>query len=114
MSARSVTIQRSVYLSHYAQVVVTRAASLTFRAEVVRYGDFQYNDANTLGQTAYSLANFRLGVRGKRLFGEGWMRNAFDTRYVPLAFPYPGLAPSGFIGENGAPRTFGLRVGATF
>ena len=93
---------------------VWRTASLTVRAEVVRYGDYQYDDANTLGQTAYALANFRVGVRGKRLFGEGWMRNAFDTRYVPIAFPYPGLAPSGFIGENGAPRTFGLRVGATF
>jgi iron complex outermembrane receptor protein len=93
---------------------VWRAASLTVRAEVVRYGDYQYDDANTLGQAAYSLANLRLGLRGKRLFGEGWMRNAFDTRYVPIAFPYPGLAQSGFIGENGAPRTFGLRVGAMF
>ncbi len=42
------------------------------------------------------------------------MRNAFDARYVPVAFPYPGLAPSGFIGESGAPRTFGVRAGVTF
>jgi iron complex outermembrane recepter protein len=93
---------------------VWRAASLTLRGEVVRYGEYQYDDANTLGQVAYSIANFRAGLRGKRLFGEGWVRNAFDTRYVPIAFPYPGLAPSGFIGESGAPRTFGLRAGVTF
>jgi iron complex outermembrane receptor protein len=89
-------------------------AALTLRGEVVRYGEYQYDDANTLGQEAYSIANFRAGVRGKRLFGEGWVRNAFATRYVPIAFPYPGLAPSGFVGESGAPRTFGLRVGVTF
>jgi iron complex outermembrane receptor protein len=90
------------------------AASLTLRGEVVRYGEFQYDDANTLAQPAYSLANFRAGLRGKRLFGEAWVRNAFDTHYVPLAFPQPGLAPSGFLGESGAPRTFGIRVGTSF
>ena len=91
-----------------------RAVALMLRGEVVRYGEYQYDDANTMGQSAYSIANFRAGLRGKRLFGEGWVRNAFDTRYVPIAFPYPGLAPSGFIGESGAPRTFGLRAGVTF
>jgi outer membrane receptor protein involved in Fe transport len=53
-------------------------------------------------------------VRGSLLFAEAWIRNAFDTRYVPIAFAYPGLAPSGFIGEAGAPRTFGIRAGVTF
>jgi iron complex outermembrane receptor protein len=93
---------------------VSRAAALTLRADVVRYGDYQYDDANTMGQAAYALTNLRAGVRGKRLLVEGWVRNAFDTRYVPIAFPYPGLAPSGFVGESGVPRTFGVRVGATF
>ena len=40
------------------------------------------------GQDAYSLANFRVGVRGKRLFVEAWIRNAFDTKYIPVAFAY--------------------------
>jgi iron complex outermembrane receptor protein len=84
------------------------------RAELVTYGMFFYDDANTASQNAYSLANFRVGVRASRLFVEGWLRNAFDTRYVPIAFAYPGLAPSGFIGENGAPRTGGVRAGVTF
>jgi iron complex outermembrane recepter protein len=93
---------------------VWSAAALTVRGEIVRYGDFQYDDENTLGQEAYSIANFRAGLRGKRLFGEAWVRNAFDTQYIPVAFPQPGLAPSGFLGESGAPRTFGVRVGAAF
>ena len=66
------------------------------------------------GRSAYSLANFRFGVRASRLFGEVWLRNAFDTHYIPTAFAYPGLAPSGFIGESGAPRTVGVRVGVSF
>ena len=88
--------------------------ALTARAEAICYGDYQYDDANTAGQSAYKLANFRAGVRGRHTFGEVWIRNAFDTRYVLVAFPYPGLAPSGFVGENGAPRTFGVRAGVSF
>jgi len=34
---------------------------------------------------------------------------------VPVAFPFDrALAPSGFIGESGAPRTFGIRAGVSF
>ena len=84
------------------------------RAEAVLYGAFQYDDLNSAGQEAYSLANFRAGVRGAHLFAETWVKNAFDTRYVPIAFPYQGFAPSGFIGESGRPRTFGLSAGVTF
>ena len=81
------------------------------RGEVVLYGAFQYDDLNTAAQPAYSLANVRAGVRGTLLFAEVWIRNAFDTRYVPVALPFDRtLAPSGFIGEMGAPRTFGDRT----
>jgi iron complex outermembrane receptor protein len=84
------------------------------RAEVVLSGRFFYDDQNTAGQSAYTLANFRAGVRGKHWFAEGWVKNAFDTKYVPVALAYPGLAPSGFIGESGAPVTFGVTAGARF
>ena len=97
----------------YSRAIVSRA-TVYGRAEFVRYGDYQYDDANTAGQSAYSVTHFRAGVRTTRVFAEGWIRNAFDTRYVPIAFAYPGLAPSGFIGESGAPRTFGLRAGVMF
>jgi len=94
---------------------VTSALRAYGRAELVLYGAFKYDDLNSAGQDAYSLANFRGGVKGKLLFVEGWIRNAFDTHYVPVAFAYsPQLAPSGFIGESGRPRTFGLTAGVSF
>jgi iron complex outermembrane recepter protein len=84
------------------------------RAETVFYGAFAYDEANLAEQDAYAIANFRAGARGRLLFAEAWVRNAFDTHYVPVAFAYGGLAPSGFIGESGRPRTFGVTVGVTF
>jgi iron complex outermembrane receptor protein len=84
------------------------------RAEAVFYGAYEYDEANTTGQDAYSLTNFRAGARGKLVFAEFWMRNAFDTAYIPVAFPYPGLTASGFVGESGRPRTFGLTAGVSF
>jgi iron complex outermembrane receptor protein len=87
--------------------------SLFARAEAICYGDYQYDEPNTAGQDAYTLTNLRVGVRGARAFGEVWIRNAFDTTYIPIAFPFSGAA-SGFLGENGAPRTFGLRAGVSF
>jgi iron complex outermembrane receptor protein len=69
---------------------------------------------NLAGQDGYSLVNMRGGARGSRLFVEGWIRNAFDTHYIPVAFAYGQLAPSGFVGESGRPRTFGVTAGVTF
>jgi outer membrane receptor protein involved in Fe transport len=83
------------------------------RAEVVAYGSYFYDDANTTEQEAYALADFRAGARGRLVFAEAWIKNAFDTEYIPVAFPLP-FAPSGFVGEMGRPRTFGIRAGVTF
>jgi iron complex outermembrane receptor protein len=93
---------------------VTSAVSVYGRVEAVVYGAFEYDDLNLARQDAYSLANVRLGARGRYLFAELWVRNAFDTRYIPLAIPYGQLAPSGFVGEMGRPRTFGLSAGVVF
>jgi hypothetical protein len=73
------------------------------RAETVFYGAFAYDEANLAEQDAYAIANFRAGARGRLLFAEAWVRNAFDTHYVPVAFAYGGLAPSGFIGRERPP-----------
>ena len=99
-----------------AEVVrrMTSAASWFARGEVVSFGAFQYDPSNTAGQDAYSLVNLRGGFRRDRLLIEGWVRNALDTRYIPIAFPYYPLAPSGFIGEPGRPRTAGVTVGVGF
>ncbi len=89
-----------------------RAASLYLRVQVSRVGEFQYDATNIVSQPDYQLANFRGGVRTKHWFAEGWADNAFDARYVPIAIPYAQLgAPSGYVGESGAPVTYGLRAG---
>ena len=84
------------------------------RGDLSFFGSYRYDDANREGQEAYSLASFRAGVRTKSVHAEAWMKNAFDTRYIPVAFAYGSLAPSGFIGEMGRPRTFGVSAGVTF
>ena len=58
--------------------------------------------------------NFRLAATSRLLMAELVLRNAFDTHYIPFAFPYPGLAPSGFVGEMGAPRTITFGAGVRF
>ncbi|HYG34853.1 MAG TPA: TonB-dependent receptor, partial [Clostridia bacterium] len=95
---------------------VSQHAALYARAEVVAYGRYYYNPLNTAYQDSYTLANFRVGVRGDHWFAEGWTRNAFDTEYVPIAFEFPNGAfgGSGFVGESGAPMTFGVRAGLMF
>jgi len=90
------------------------ATTLHLRGDAVFYGSFEYNDANTLRQDAYSLVNFRVAAEHRMLTGEILVRNAFDTRYIPLAFAYPSFAPSGFMGEMGAPRTVVATVGVRF
>ena len=97
-------------LSHAVRQDVT----IFGRAELVLTGTFKYDDLNLEGQDAYSLANLRAGARSRYLFAEAWVKNAFDTRYVPVAFAYGPFAPSGFIGEMGRPRTFGVTGGVTF
>jgi outer membrane receptor protein involved in Fe transport len=87
-------------------------ATVFGRGEVALYGSFFYDDANSVSQDAYSLTNLRAGIHRKYVSVDAWVRNAFDTKYIPVAFPY--ASPSGFIGEMGRPRTFGVSLGVTF
>jgi iron complex outermembrane recepter protein len=92
-----------------------RYAKLYFRVQLSKYGDFEYDASNAAGQTSYQLVNFRGGLRTKHWLAEGWADNAFNARYVPIAIPYAQLgAPSGYIGESGAPVTYGARLGVNF
>jgi iron complex outermembrane receptor protein len=83
------------------------------RIDVATTGGFEYDEANTQRQDAYTLANLRGGWRGHRVTVEAWMQNAFDTQYVPLAFAFPN-GQSGFLAEPGRPRTFGITFGVGF
>ena len=91
-----------------------KAATLYARAEVDVTGNFQYGPTKSLGQETFALANFRAGLRGKNWFAEGWVNNAFDTHYIPIAFHLGASAQSGWAGESGLPLTFGLRAGLKF
>ena len=77
------------------------SATVHARVDVVRSGAFQYNDTNSLGQEAYALVNLRGGYSARRWLAEVFVRNAFDTRYIPLAFAYPELRPLGLHGRDG-------------
>lgn len=88
-------------------------AKIFIRAEINGYGSYFYNTANTESQSSYWLANFRIGYRTSRWFAELWVKNAFDEEYIPIAFEYPN-GQSGFLGENGTPRTFGIRAGFNY
>ena len=76
-------------------------------------GRYYYAAANNASQGAYTLVNARLGVETGEWRLEGWVQNANDTDYVPLAFPL-ALAPSGYVGEAGAPRTYGVSFSRLF
>ena len=108
------TPEYSATLGAQVSHAVRPGISVYGRGEAVFYGAFEYDDMNTARQDAYSLANFRAGARGRYLFAEVWIRNAFNTEYIPVAFAYGQLAPSGFIGEMGRPRTFGVSAGVGF
>jgi len=88
--------------------------TLYARGDVQFMGGFVYDSTNIAGQNAYTLANFRLGVRRQSWYSEFFVNNAFNTRYVPIAIPFPNLAASGYVGESGAPLTFGVRAGIKF
>jgi len=97
----------------YARPAAGRLTWLA-RVDVTLCGRYDYDVSNAQGQDAYTIADVRSGLRGERWFGELWVRNAFDAEYIPIALPYPGFAPSGYIGESGAPMTFGVRGGLRF
>ena len=97
---------------------VARPVSQNFavvgRVETVYLGPFEYNNANTAREDGYAVTNLRASLRRDRYMIDAWVRNLFDTFYVPVAFEYPAFAPSGFIGEPGRPRTFGVSIGVGF
>jgi iron complex outermembrane receptor protein len=61
----------------------------------------------------YALTNFRLGFRGDGIDVFGWVRNAFDVKYIELLQVAPGNV--GLIaGTPGDPRTWGGTIKVSF
>ena len=104
--------QTAAFGAQFARDV--REYAVTVRGEAVVTGAFHYDDRNAASQDTYTVTNLRAGARRGRYALDLWVRNAFDVHFVPLAFPYPGLAPSGFVGENGRPRTLGVTTTVSF
>lgn len=94
-------------------VKLTARARVFARGEVFAFDNYYYDATNAQQQNNYAIANFRLGFAGKHWRLEGWINNAFDVDHVPVALPFP-LAPSGYLGESGAPQTYGVSFGITF
>jgi outer membrane receptor protein involved in Fe transport len=94
------------------------------RGEVFGVGRYSYDASNAVGQDNYYLADFRVGVAGTTDVGslhgvgwrvEGWINNAFNQKYFPIAFPFGGPAnASGYVGESGDPQTLGVTLGFDF
>ena len=80
------------------------------RAEISGTSRYFFDPGNGASQGAFALVNISVGVTTGNWRAEAWVRNLCDRDTVALALPYPGLAPSGYIGENGAPRTAGASL----
>ena len=62
----------------------------------------------------YNLTNLRAGLNYQNWRADLFVQNAFDEEYVAIAFQANPGDPTQFVGQNGAPRTFGLSVRVTF
>ena len=80
------------------------------RAEITGTSRYFFDPGNGASQGAFALVNVSVGATTGNWRAEAWVRNLCDRDTVALALPYPGLAPSGYIGENGAPRTVGASL----
>ncbi|PIE70961.1 MAG: TonB-dependent receptor [Deltaproteobacteria bacterium] len=81
------------------------------RTELNGIGPFFWDDANTLKQSSYQLANMNIGLESEILDIVLWARNLFDENYQAVAFAFPGSDP---VGQSGDPLTMGITVRARF
>lgn len=82
-----------------------------FRAEATYTGRYFYDASNNAKQSPYGLINLRTGFRTPNWSMSAYAKNLFNAETVPLAFPYQAaFAPSGYVGESGAPATFGATL----
>lgn len=83
------------------------------RADWFHVGDFYY-DAGNRGRESFDIVNFRIGGGGDCWRLDGFLHNAFDEDYIPIAFQPNPADPTAFVGSNGAPRTWGVSMRVTF
>ncbi|MEH3048181.1 TonB-dependent receptor [Sphingomonas adhaesiva] len=94
---------------------VTDDMNLTARVQYQYTSGQLINTAGTSRQGPISLLNANLGVKipSSKLTVEGWIQNLFDKTYFTQAFATP-LQTGDENGYLGAPRTYGIRLRASF
>jgi len=93
--------------------LIGRGLRLEASTEAQRVGEFFY-DASNLESESYTLLSVSLGLRADRWRLAIVGRNLLDEEYVPVAFQVNPADPTFFVGENAAPRTFGVTLGFSF
>jgi iron complex outermembrane receptor protein len=90
---------------------LTGSTDIFGRVDVNGVGKSYWNDANTLKQDPYELANARLGFETDYFEVYLWAKNIFETEYEAIAFEFPGFPP---LAQAGDPRTFGITLTGRF
>ncbi len=98
--------------AQYRRQIGERYAAFA-RVDYFHVGQFYYDAAN-LGGEQYDLTNLRVGLDYENWRVDVFVNNAFDQDYVSLAFQANPADPTQFVGQNGAPRTYGLSLRVTF
>ncbi|MBK8977239.1 MAG: TonB-dependent receptor [Planctomycetes bacterium] len=107
--APAMTLGLGVQYTH----AIDESAAGFARVDFFHVGEYFY-DAGNRESARYSVTDLRIGVRGDHWRLDGFLANAFDEVYVPIAFQPSPADPSVFVGQNGAPRTFGFSLLVTF
>ena len=87
---------------------------LGFDYDLLTPGGQAVFDAGNLGGERYNLTNLRLGWSRNNVRFEGFVSNVFDEEYLSIAFQANPGDPTQFVGQNGAPRTYGVSFSVTF
>ena len=94
---------------------INSAISVFGRAEAAFYGALQVRRAQHRGAGRLLARQFpRRRARRSMSSAKCGSETRSTRSYVPIALPLFGFAPSGFVGEMGRPRTFGVSAGLTF
>lgn len=81
------------------------------RFEIQGVGDFYWDDANTLKQSAYELLNLRSGLETENFSVTFWIKNLTDKKFETVAFWRDSTTA---LAEIGSPRTFGMTLRMDF
>ena len=76
-------------------------------------GEFSF-DASDRETERYNLTNLRLGWTRKNVRIEGFVNNLFDEEYIAIAFDANAGPGATYVGQNGAPLTYGVQMSVTF